>query len=1068
MGIRVQLLGRFAVQRNGLDIPAEAFHGRLVRLLVRVLVSRRGTFVSRDALIDLLWPETAPADPALNLNVLVTRARKALGDAKLIVTGSGGYWFAAGADCTVDAETFREQVESGRGLLAAGSAGAALRALEAGLCLWGEPLPEDASADWAQGYRRRLAALYQDALETAAAAALASEQPGRAAEWAAVATTREPLREACHLLAARAASASGDTAGALGILDSFRRRIADVLGLDPTPAIPELEQQILRGELAAPRAAPDRSPSLSGVGFSGVGFMGRQQELASALTAIREGGIVVVTGPSGRGKSRLLGELADRCSAQFARPAIAARATPSGVDEPFDLARQMVGARLRQHPEAADRLPPACRLALGFLVPEAGVLSGVTHEQAAADDESRRALAGEGALRILESAGACLLAIDDLQWGDASSLSLVQRALDRAPGLALAVACRRDGMVPGSPAEAFLAELPAHGRAVVRLELGGLRPSEIAGAIAEPDLAACATTDTDATPMAVTELLRELAAAGAIRVGADGRWFATPAYEPRATRAAARRGQAAAIEARIARLPAGRAELLALASLLGREAPARLLARAAGRPEADVLRELAMLQTAELARAGPAGIRPAHDLVAQQAVERLPQADRARLHLLLAGALGDDLADPAEIGRHLAGAGDAPGAAEALAAAAHQRLARFAHAEAERVASTGLDLIPSGPSGGAVHAGVRAALLECRAEARARTGDLAGARQDLRTAARDIPPGAARARLLTRMALLASGSEDLAHAGELVELALVEAGDDTRARASALAVAAIIDMNAAREDRARERSEEALGLFREAGDSRGIADILDGRAMATFMAGDIRAGEVAFDRVARLFADSGDLLRVGTPRSTRGHALVFLDRPGDGLVDIRAALQLARELGHREGEAYALWHASEALAGLGRAAEALEAAQAAEALARELGHREWTAAALRGLGIAYEAAGDLPAAAEAFAGSLAAASGLGLFLSWASARLALVLVAQGRLEEAGPHVARALAEGPRVAAYEAQLAQVALGVARGDPGIEELRAAGLRHAQRGGHLLVARMLESISQEETIG
>src|SRR5207253_4667551 len=139
--------------------------------------------------------------------------------------------------------------------------------------------------------------------------------------------------------------------------------------------------------------------------------------------------------------------------------------------------------------------------------------------------------------------------------------------------------------------------------------------------------------------------------------------------------------------------------------------------------------------------------------------------------------------------------------------------------------------------------------------------------------------------LLTRMALLTSGSEDLARASELAELAMAEAGQDPGARAEALSVAAIIDMNTDRRVRAGQRSEEALELFRSVGNARGIADVLDGRAMATFLAGDIREAVGAFDRVARLFADSGDLLRVITPRSTRGHALIFMARPHDGLPE---------------------------------------------------------------------------------------------------------------------------------------------------------------------------------------
>ena len=55
--------------------------------------------------------------------------------------------------------------------------------------------------------------------------------------------------------------------------------------------------------------------------------------------------------------------------------------------------------------------------------------------------------------------------------------------------------------------------------------------------------------------------------------------------------------------------------------------------------------------------------------------------------------------------------------------------------------------------------------------------------------------------------------------------------------------------------------------------------------MATFLDSDIRRGTELLDRAAHLFADSGDLMRLVTPRSTRGHGLVLLGRAADGLLD---------------------------------------------------------------------------------------------------------------------------------------------------------------------------------------
>jgi tetratricopeptide (TPR) repeat protein len=313
------------------------------------------------------------------------------------------------------------------------------------------------------------------------------------------------------------------------------------------------------------------------------------------------------------------------------------------------------------------------------------------------------------------------------------------------------------------------------------------------------------------------------------------------------------------------------------------------------------------------------------------------------------------------------------------------------------------------------------------ARLRARGGDLAGARADLREALVAEPDLPARSGLRARLAMLYSGAEDLERAAGLAELAVLDAGDDPAALARALEVAAIVDMNREQPDRARQRFDRALALYQDRHDAAGAARLLDARAMAPFLDGRIPSALALFTQVADLLTDSGDLLHVVTPTSTAGHALVFAADPEAGLVRTTAAVELARSLGHAEGVTYALWHRCEALAALGRAEEALGCAREALAVADRLGHRGWTATALRALGLALRAGGDLPAAAGAFTRSLETASGgLTLFSSWAAAQLALTAIACGEAGTAAPLVHRALAEGPALAQYEARLARAEL------------------------------------------
>lgn len=285
--LEICLLGRFVVRRGGQELPAKAFGGRLARMLLRLLVSQRGRFFSKDLLAEALWAERPPADPSGNLEVLVSRIRRALADPTLILTGPGGYAFTDEERCAVDIEVLRSNVQAGRTRLAVGEMAAALDAFINAVDAWGgEPLPEDAYADWAQALRTELRRLQLEALEGGAEAALAVGDPDRSVQMAEMAVVREPLRERPHLLLVKALAAAADRAGALRAFDDFRRRFAEELGLDPSPEAWDLQGRILRG---------DRSTRASGL-----------ERLAQATLAgeRRDTGLGIILGGRGSGPMR--------------------------------------------------------------------------------------------------------------------------------------------------------------------------------------------------------------------------------------------------------------------------------------------------------------------------------------------------------------------------------------------------------------------------------------------------------------------------------------------------------------------------------------------------------------------------------------------------------------------------------------------------------------------------------------------------------------------------------------------------------------------------------------------
>jgi DNA-binding SARP family transcriptional activator/tetratricopeptide (TPR) repeat protein len=1048
--IEIRLLGSFSARRGGEEIPPSTFRQRLTRSLVQVLLTRRGEFVPRETLTAALWPRRLPADPAANLRVLVKLARQAFGDPDLLLTRQGGYSFAGGASCVVDAEVFLGKVEAGHRELAAGQPSAALREFRAALDLWGgEPLAENAHERWAQEYRNRLGRAYGQAVEAAGAAALALRHIEAALTLAELAVARDPLKESGQLLLVHALAAAGDVAGALASLDSFRRRCAEDLGLDLSPEAAALQARLLRREpLGA--VIGQRPPAVArGLAvFEELPFVGREEELATILVPLSRAApsTVVVSGVAGVGKSRLLSEVAKRSVV----PVIAARAFLPERDDAWALARSLLREALAMDYQAARALPDRPAQALAELVPELEDLRPLGGSSL--DPESRRALALKGSALLMWALGAqgALVVVDDLQWADGSSLDLLGLIIRRAP-IQMVLAYRPEEIDESGTVAEFLMELLGVGSHVTTVALEPLRPEAISHLVSDEQLAAVISEATDRTPHAVGELIRALAREGSIQSDEHGRWRPRRGDAAARARVAAMAGQAQAVQRRAGLLPPRAHRLLLLLALLGREAPARLLARAGDASQAEVLADLDALCRAGLVRLGEQGWAVAHDLIGEALAESPMPADRGRLHDALAAALSAEDEDASEIARHLEGAGNTEAAAKAFARAGRLRLERFAGDEAERLADRGLSLHPK-PA-------CRAELLDIRGEVRARRGNLTAARDDLRAALALVPAGAARAHLFARLAQLTSGLEDYLQAGELVELALTEALSDPRARAEALAVGAIIDANTGRLDRAEIRSEEALGLFEQIGNAEGVAGVLDARATSMLVQGRLREAAATFSRAACVFQDSGQLLRLATTQAMHAFTLVLTGHAGEALAQAESVVELARMLECTEGEGFALTMRGFALAALGRPEEATRQLEDTLVLARQFGHREYTLATLLFLSIAQQATGHLHEAEANLREALQLAERLPLFSPWVSARLASVLIAQGALGAAESLVAHPLPG--TLMDFEARLARAELATARGDPDAAETVAEALALAEEAGHLFSANRLRQL-------
>ncbi len=245
----IRILGRFEVVEG--DRPL-ALGGPKQRALLAVLLLRRGETVSMDRLIDELWGERAPATAAKTAQVYVSNLRKVLGDG-VVVTHGRGYELAIESG-QVDLDRFRMLVSQGRGALQAGDARKASGRLGEALAMWrGPPLADFEHEPFAQGEAARLEEERLAALEDRIEADLASGRHAALVGELESLGRQHPLRERFHEQQMLALYRSGRQVEALERYQQTRRELVEQLGIEPGPALRELERAILAHDPALQR-----------------------------------------------------------------------------------------------------------------------------------------------------------------------------------------------------------------------------------------------------------------------------------------------------------------------------------------------------------------------------------------------------------------------------------------------------------------------------------------------------------------------------------------------------------------------------------------------------------------------------------------------------------------------------------------------------------------------------------------------------------------------------------------------------------------------------------------------
>ena len=669
--VRVRVLGPIELEVAGRPVDPG---GPRQRAVLALLLVGRGEVVSVDRMIELLWRGEPPPRAIASLQAYVSNLRKLLepdrpqrSPATLLVSRAPGYALRLPTGA-VDAWRFEDLLL--RAQRTAGEAPQqALDLVAEGLGLWhGPAYAEVADEQWATAEAARLAELRVVARELAVELTVRLGRAVRAVPDAEVLTREHPLREEGWRLLAQALWASGRQADALAALRRARRTLADELGLDPGPALVELEDAILHQRVDALPAPPEPAPAAAPV--LDTLFVGRAAELDRlgelATRARSTGGLGLITGEAGLGKSSLLARVRERLLADGWTVVVGRCPEVDGAPSAWAWT-EALGQLARRHPAE-----------------DAAVVAPLVDPDAANTETAADAATGRfrlhravvGWLRAAAGRAPLAVLLDDLHRADGETLALLESVARELDGTRVLVLCAYRPGDGGERLDESLARLAR--RQPDRVALAGLAADDVAALVAavhggpvDRQTVTALADRTGGNPFYVRESARLLESEGALVALAE---------VPEGVRDVLRR--------RLARLPQSAVSVLRLAAVVGREAEVDVLVAAADTDEEALYDALDTGVVAGLlGEPAPGRVRFTHALVRDTLYADLTHLRRSRMHGRVAAVLRDlrpdDLAALAHHYARTVGADEL--AVQYAVRAAEQAERRYAHDAAARL-----------------------------------------------------------------------------------------------------------------------------------------------------------------------------------------------------------------------------------------------------------------------------------------------------------------------------------------------------------------------------------------------
>ncbi|MCJ7432787.1 MAG: AAA family ATPase, partial [Anaerolineales bacterium] len=648
--LKVFLFGTMRFEQNGVEVPLPS--SAAARSLLACLLANHNRSQSRSALIGLFWPEMSEERARRALSQALWNIRRSVPD--LLDINSKTISISKGITLWVDIESFEQMVKPA--LDAAPLDENARQNLEQALDLYRADFLDGIYHDWALLERERLRELYLQALEQLSQLEKAAGRYAKALDLALRLSHAEPLSETAHCEIMRLHQLLGQPDAALRQFELCRQILRQELGVEPELETLALGKEISHRSEANPLAVV--KPGKERGNLVPAPLVGREDDRATLLQHVegvfnKLGGLILLEGEAGVGKTRLLQEIARDAEWRGAQ-VLWGQAREAQSLQPYAPLVEALQAglsplRVTQIHQMVERLwlqvihPLLPILAAGLPDLEPAPRLEPAQEQTRLVEAITQVLNGWAGIVPL------ILILEDLHWADQDTLKLLPTLVRRLSSFGILIICSYRGEEARAHPQVWeTLQAVSRGsllerRVISRLDesaTGELIRRSLGLASPAPLFEVRIHHETDGNPLFVLETLRALQDNGLLKRKENGGW-STPWDETTADYAELPLPPLVekVISSRLKLLPAKPRHLLDMMAVLGNRFDFGLLGAVSGL-EAPALLE----RTRELIRRAfleetDSGYRFGHDKIHQVVYEGMETRGRIRFHRRVAAYL---------------------------------------------------------------------------------------------------------------------------------------------------------------------------------------------------------------------------------------------------------------------------------------------------------------------------------------------------------------------------------------------------------------------------------------------